>query len=339
MTSLPGIGIIGCGLIGKKRAFACLDAPVIALADVAGERARALAGEVAAKGGNALDMTVGELLARPDIALVVISTTNESLASLALSAIGAGKHVLLEKPAARSVAELDEVIAAARDKGVLVRVGFNHRFHPAVLKARELFESGEVGEMMFIRARYGHGGRVGYEKEWRSERARSGGGELIDQGVHIIDLARMFMGEFKTVEGFAANYFWGGEVEDNGFMLLRTAENRAAFLHASCTEWKNMFSMEIYGKKGKIQIEGLGGSYGVESVTLYSMLEEMGPPDTRKWEYPRGDDSWRIELREFAEDARFGRTPSPSAEDARAALVVVEEIYRKSGLPVFGQGA
>jgi predicted dehydrogenase len=118
-------------------------------------------------------------------------------------------------------------------------------------------------------------------------------------------------------------------VDDNAFMLLRTAADRAAFLHVSCTEWKNLFSLEIYGKRAKLQVDGLGGSYGVERLTFYKMLPEMGPPETTSWEYPRGDRSWELEFAEFLEDIQLGRAPSAGLADARAALTVVEEVYRQ----------
>jgi predicted dehydrogenase len=241
-----------------------------------------------------------------------------------------GRHVLVEKPAARSVQEIDAVIEAATRCRRLVRVGFNHRYHPAVQKARELFEQGALGEMMFVRGRYGHGGRIGYDKEWRADPALSGGGELIDQGVHLIDLSRWFLGDFTSVAGFAHTYFWQMPVDDNGFLLLRTAGNQAAFLHVSCTEWKNLFSLEIYGRDAKLHVEGLGGSYGVERLALYRMLPEMGPPETTMWEYPRGDRSWALEFAEFLEDIRLDRPPAAGLADARAALSVVEEVYRQS---------
>ena len=120
---------------------------------------------------------------------------------------------------------------------------------------------------MFVRARYGHGGRVGYEKEWRARPEMSGGGELIDQGVHLIDLARWFVGaEFAQVEGKAVTLFWDMPVDDNAFMTLTTASGQVAHLHVSCTEWKNMFSFEIYARHAKLQIDGIGGSYGVERL-------------------------------------------------------------------------
>ena len=222
---------------------------------------------------------------------------------------------------------MDRLIATAQQGGALVRVGYNHRYHPALQKAHAIFETGALGEMMFVRGRYGHGGRLGYEKEWRADPALSGGGELIDQGVHLIDLARWFLGEFAHVAGFAHTYFWQMPVDDNAFLTLRTADEKTAFLHVSCTEWKNLFSLEIYGKSGKLHIEGLGGSYGVERLSYYHMLPEMGPPETTIWEYPRGDASWELEFTEFLEDIRLRRTPAPGLTDARAALAVVTKIY------------
>ncbi len=217
-----------------------------------------------------------------------------------------------------------------------VRVGYNHRYHPALQKARELVDAGAVGPLMFIRARYGHGGRVGYDREWRADPKLSGGGELIDQGVHLIDLAGWFLGDFTTVEGHAATYYWDMPVDDNAFLNLRTAAGQTAWLHVSCSEWKNLFSFEIYGRTGKMHIEGLGGSYGVERLSYYRMLPQMGPPETTIWEYPRGDDSWRMEMNDFIEDIRLGRTPSPGLQEARAALEIVEKIYRASGYGVPG---
>ncbi len=320
------VGIVGCGLIGRKRADALGAANLTACADIDLSRAQSLAGP-----HSAIAMSDWrELIARDDVDVVIVATINSLLAEVSAAALDAGKHVLVEKPAARNVTELDEVIAAQERSGRLVHVGFNHRYHPALLKARELFDSGVLGEMMFVRGRYGHGGRVGYEREWRADPAQSGGGELIDQGVHLIDLARQFLGDFTDVMGEARTFFWKMPVDDNAFLHLRTATGRTAFLHASCTEWKNLFSLEIYGALGKLQIEGLGGSYGVERLTWYRMLPEMGPPETTAWEYPGADRSWSVETTEFLEDIRLSRTPSANLQDARAALEIVERIYRQS---------
>jgi predicted dehydrogenase len=262
---------------------------------------------------------------------VVVSTLHDSLAAITLAAAEAGKHVLVEKPAARNAAELELVMAASQKHGVKVHVGFNHRYHRALRKAKQIVETGELGELMFIRARYGHGARIGYDKEWRSKPELSGGGELIDQGPHLIDLSRWFLGDFVEVNGFAHTYYWDMPVDDNGFMMLKTPKKQVAFLHASCTEWKNLFSMEIYGRVGKLDISGLGGSYGVERLTHYKMLPEMGPPETTAWEYPMADDSWAVEIAEFYEDIRLDRLPAAGLRDAYEALKVIETIYRESG--------
>lgn len=322
-----GIGIVGCGLIGQKRAKALGDGRLIACADINEARAISVAGNNGAK----VFCDWRELLALSEVDIVVIATLHDSLAEITLAAIESGKHVLVEKPAARNSSELEPVMAAAERHGVKVHVGFNHRYHRSFRKARELFEAGALGDLMFIRARYGHGGRIGYDKEWRSKPELSGGGELIDQGPHLIDLSRWFLGEFVDVQGFAYTYYWDMPVDDNGFMLLRTAKQQVAFLHASCTEWKNLFSMEIYGRDAKLDISGLGGSYGVERLTYYKMLPEMGPPETITWEYPMGDNSWAVEIAEFYDDIRLNREPSAGLNDAYETLKIVEKIYKESG--------
>lgn len=321
------VGIIGCGLIGGKRARALgSQGNLVACADIDFVKASKLA---QAYGAKAFDSWV-ELLKIPDLDIVIVSTLHDSLAEITLAAVQANKHVLVEKPAARSADELKKIIKAIGDSKVKVRVGFNHRYHRALLKAKEITNSGDLGELMFIRARYGHGARVGYDGEWRADPKLSGGGELIDQGPHLIDLSRWFLGDFPHIQGFAHTYYWDMPVDDNGFMLLKTESNQVAFLHASCTEWKNLFSMEIYGKKGKLDISGLGGSYGVEKLTFYRMLPEMGPPETQAWEYPMTDNSWESEMNDFYEDISRNRSPSAGLSDAYEALKIIQHVYLES---------
>ena len=322
-------GIVGCGLIGQKRARALGPCALRACADVVPERAVALARTV--PGAEAVP-DWHALVERRDVDVVVVATTHDALAPVTLAAINAGKPVLVEKPAARNAAELEPVLRAAQAHNVLVRVGFNHRYHRAFRKARELFEEGVAGPLMYIRARYGHGGRPGYDKEWRARPEVSGGGELVDQGIHLIDLARWFLGDFSAVQGFAHTFYWDTPAEDNGFMLLRTAQQQVAFLHASWTEWKNLFSFEIFGRDAKLEIEGLGGSYGVERLRYYRMLPQLGPPETTIWEYPMADDSWDVEFSEFLDDIRLGRQPAANLHDAYAALDIIGRVYSESGL-------
>lgn len=352
--------IAGCGLIGQKRAqfikpphrlVACVDfdrkkaealaakypgclafsklEDALACTDTSPASGRDLLMRVTQRSENLFEQAVspGQTLDSLKPGLVIVATPHQSLTDLVLLAIQAGKHVLVEKPAARNLKELLPVIEAAKKQKVKVHVGFNHRYHRAFQKAKSLVDEGVLGELMFIRARYGHGGRMGYDREWRAQPALSGGGELIDQGVHLIDLARWFLGEFTEVQGFSHTYYWDMKVDDNGFLLLKTAQKQVAFLHASCTEWKNTFSFEIYGKLGKLEVTGLGGSYGVERLAHYHMLPEMGPPETTVWEYPMADNSWDLEFKTFVEEIEQDRPSSLSLEDAKAVLAIVGEIY------------
>lgn len=323
-----GFAIVGCGLIGLRR-FGTLPPGSLRFAcDVQLRRAK----ELAQKSAKCTATTEFDIvLCDETVNVVLIATANAALAPLALSAVRAGKHVLVEKPGAIAVRQLKEIELDARASGALVRIGYNHRFHPAFLKAHQIASSEDVGELMFIRGRYGHGGRLGYDNEWRANPSLSGGGELVDQGVHLIDLAASFMGEFSSVEGHAATYFWDMPVDDNAFMSLRNSEGKTAWLQVSCTEWKNLFSFEIYFRRAKLQVEGLGGSYGVERLYYYKMSPEMGPPETTIYEFPRGDQSWKLELDQFLEDIRFGRTPVPGLREGVCALEVVEKIYAQSG--------
>ena len=323
---------VGCGLIGRKRAQAIQSIPEAHLkytCDTNLERAQALAST--SPGCTAIAFETA--LQDTKVKFVLISTLNGSLVPLAIQAVKAGKHVLIEKPGALNASELKTLLEEAGKKGVKVRVSYNHRYHPALQKARELFTQGALGPLMFIRGRYGHGGRIGYDTEWRANPALSGGGELIDQGVHLIDLAHWFMGDFSSIDGHAATYFWKMKVDDNAFLNLRTPTGQTAWLQVSCTEWKNMFSFEIYGRDAKLSIDGLGGSYGQEKLTYYKMLPQMGPPETTVFDYPQGDQSWSLEISEFIDDIRLNRDPSPSLTEGIKTLEVVEAIYKKSGYP------
>jgi predicted dehydrogenase len=321
------VAVIGCGLVGQKRANALAGSRLVACADILPERAQALA-RMSPHAKAEVDWR--NVISRSEVDVVIVSTPHHLLTEIALECVHAGKHVLLEKPAAVRAADLDRLIRAAQETGVLVRVGFNHRYHRALRTARDIANSGALGELLYVRGRYGHGGRLGYEKEWRANPELAGGGELIDQGIHLIDLARWFLGDFTQIEGFAHTYYWNMPVEDNGFMLLKTPQRQVAFLHASCTEWKNLFSFEIFGRKGKLEISGLGGSYGVERLAFYKMLPEMGPPETTIWEYPSPDNSWELEFSEFLDDICLKRTPSAGLSDAQAALQIVEQVYQAS---------
>jgi predicted dehydrogenase len=324
VKNMFSVGIIGCGFIGNKRAKSLgTRGKLVACADSDFKKA-----DILAKTYNATPFhNWVDLLKMDEIDIVIISTLHDTLAEITLAAILSNKHVLVEKPAARSSAELEQIMSPIESTNLKVRVGFNHRYHRSLLKAKEIILSGVLGDIMFLRGRYGHGARVGYHREWRANPILSGGGELIDQGPHLIDLSRWFIGDFIDVQGFAKTYYWEMPVDDNAFMILKTASEQVAFLHVSCTEWKNLFSMEIYGKKGKLDISGLGGSYGVERITHFHMLPEMGPPETCSWEYPMADNSWETEMNEFYDDISYDRLPTAGLVDAYEALKVIKKVY------------
>jgi predicted dehydrogenase len=318
------LAIIGCGLIGAKRAAAAASHEIVVVCDRDRDRAERLARRTGAHPVGDWREAVGA-----DVDAVIVATTHDQLATISLGALEAGRHVLVEKPAGRDLAEVQAIAATATKHARVVKVGFNHRFHPAFLKAREIAESGALGPLLFIRARYGHGGRLGYENEWRCQPAVSGGGELIDQGSHLIDLSRWFLGDLTVDYAAIPTLFWKIKAEDNCFLALRGGAGQTAWLHASWTEWKNMFSFEIAGRDGKLAIEGLGGSYGLERLTFYRMLPQMGPPETTNWEYPLEDRSWETELADFVSAILERRRPCGDIIDAIANLAIVEDVYRR----------
>jgi predicted dehydrogenase len=291
--------------------------------DVDPDRAKALADETGARVASSAEEAF-----RSSADLAIIATLHRDLPSIASLAVENGLDVLIEKPGARTPGELEPVqrLAAARDR--VVRVGFNHRFHPSIRKARALLRELDLGDLLYVRARYGHGGRPGYEREWRADRELSGGGELLDQGIHLVDLTRYLEGDVDLAFAELTSAYWDMPVEDNAFLCLRVRTGGTAWLHASWTEWKNLFSFEIAHRRAKIEINGLGGSYGVERLTLYEMLPEMGPPDTTSWEWPREDRSWALELEDVLDAREGGAAEGASIDDAVAALTVIEQAYR-----------
>lgn len=273
------------------------------------------------------------VLSRSDIDAVIIAVPNKFSAKISRESLRAGKHVLCEKPGAVNSREVKSVIATAeKHKGVYM-VGFNHRFHSAFLQAKKFFDKGEIGQPLFVSARYGFGGRAGYNKEWRFNKKISGGGEVIDQGVHMIDLARLFLGEFSEVKAYTPNLFWGGKIEDNGFILLKTPRSQVASIHVSWTNWKWIHSFEIMGTQGYLRIDGLDQRYnGPERLTLGRRDPVFKKPPQEKtviFKKEQAEDSFARQLREFLSAITEKRRPVPSGYDAYEVLKVIDEIYGK----------
>jgi len=326
-NKILNIAIIGAGLIGKKRAQAFKEIRGVRFSgayDIDKTRMKALVLEFGGKAYKSWGKTVSD----KQVDAVVVATSHGWLSPIALEAVKNKKHVLIEKPGAIRAKELKVVLAVARKNHVAARVGYNHRFHPAVTKAHSLLKQGAVGTLLYARGVYGHGGRKGYDKEWRADPKRSGGGELMDQGSHLIDLFQYFFSEPQLKFARLKTYFWKMPVEDNAFMVLENNVGQLGFLHASWTQWKNIFSFEIFGTRGAVVIRGLGGSYGPESLTLYVRPSEGGVPREKFWSWEGTDESFLLETREFLRTVRNTADRYRGIKDAIRNLEIIGSAYR-----------
>jgi len=324
------IGIVGAGLIGKKRAEAIASLSENLKVDLVSDIDEEKAGELSRFCGAASCVDWRELTRRDDIDGVIVATPNKFIREIAISALEHGKHVLCEKPLGRNAGEAEAIWSKAKERGLILKTGFNHRFHPAVRTAKKIVVDGGVGKIYLMRAVYGHGGRPGYEREWRASRDLCGGGELLDQGVHVIDLFRWFLGEFDEVFGKVETFYWDMEVEDNAFAMLRTRSAQVATMHTSWTQWKNKFLLEIIGEKGYLVVDGLGGSYGTERLVIGKRKVSGGAPDEEIIEFPGPDISWREELKEFASAIMENREPIGSGYDGVMANRLVGAVYESA---------
>lgn len=323
------VAIVGCGLIGRKRAEAlrkfenCL---LKVVADVNMKNAKSLADEFDCES----ETDWKRVVERDDVDVVVIATYNKHLLPISVAALENKKHILCEKPLGRNLDESKQIVEMAEKNSVIVKTGFNHRHHPAIARAREVVERGEIGDICFLRCRYGHGGRPGYDKEWRADKDICGGGEMLDQGVHVVDLFRWFAGEFDEAFAYLPTYFWDMQVEDNAIAIFKKKSGVVATMHTSWTQWKNIFSLEVFGKKGYVTIEGLGGSYGVETLKVGRRRPEGGAPKEEKIEFTGPDISWENEWKEFLSAIESGRKPMGNGFDGYQANKMIDAVYRSS---------
>jgi len=323
------VGIIGAGLQGWRRARALRefdDTNLVITADTDQERATLLADEMRCQ----VTTDWEEVAKREDVEIVLICTPPHLHTPMAIEALKRGKHVLCEKPLALRIEEANEIVDTAQANGVKLKCGLNLRHHPGIQQAREWLDEGAIGEPIFLRCRYGIGGRPGYEKEWRMIPEISGGGQLMDQGIHVLDLARWFLGDFTEAFGFLQTGFWNiAPLEDNAFALLRTEKEKVASIHVSWTQWRNLFSFEIFGEEGYIIVKGLGGSYGTEKAALGKRVF-LEPFREEVIEFRGEDYSWREEWREFVSAIKENREPLGNGNDGVEALKLAQSIYNSA---------
>ncbi len=320
------IGIIGTGLQGRRRAEALRqlnDAELIAVTSNMPEQAAQLAADMKCE----VIARWEDMVIRKDLDIIAVCTPPDCHLPMCVASLKNGKHVLCEKPLARNPEEARQIVAEADESGKKLKGGFSLRHHPGLKQAREWFEQGIIGEPHFLRIRYGIGGRPGYDKEWRANGEITGGGQLMDQGVHALDLSRWFLGDFTEAFGFLSTSFWDvAPLEDNTFALLRTAKGQVSSIHVSWTQWKNLFSLELFGRDGYIKVEGLGGGYGVEQAIL-GKRAFLEPFREEIIDCRGGDTSWAEEWREFTTAIKENREPLGNGDDGFQAIRLAYAIY------------
>ena len=322
------VGVIGAGRQGKRRVSVLRQFPdhrLVAVADTNLDAARALAQEW---GAQAVDCWRAVVDAST-VDVVVVSVPPADHAPIAIAAVEAGKPVLIEKPLARTLDESEAILQAAARRGVVVKCGFNLRFHPGIRKAHDLAVNGDLGTLTFMRCRYGIGGRAGYDQEWRAFPGIAGGGELMDRGTHVVDLFRWFMGDFAEASAMIASFYWKfqGGMEDNAFGLLRTPRGQIAAFHVSATQWRHLFSLEVFGTEGYALVNGLGYVYGPEALAVGRRNDDGSAFVEEVTEFVGDDRSWAEEWLEFVSAIREHRQPLGNGEDGLEALRLVAALY------------
>ncbi len=328
MSNPLRVGIAGYGVVGKRRHGVMNgrdDMTVVAVCD------QSFDGNGSFDDGVNYHKTYEELLDEElDVLFVCIS--NNMAAEVTIAGLEKGLHIFCEKPPGRDLADIARVIECEKQHtGQVLKYGFNHRYHDSVRKALEIVQSGEFGKVINLRGVYGKSKLVtfGHDSDWRVERKMSGGGILLDQGIHMVDLIRLFAGEFTDIHSFVSNDFWKHDVEDNAYALMRTDEGIVAMLHSSGTQWRHRFHLEITLAKGTIILSGiLSGtkSYGEETITIaWSEGDDRGNPREETIKYDN-DPSWKDEVAEFA--AAILEGAPVICGTSQEAYKTVELVYR-----------
>ena len=339
------LGLIGCGIIGAMRASAIAKLPgfrLVAVADADAARARTVADRFRA----AVEPDWRGLVRRDDLDAVIVSTPPPLHAPMCIEALERGKHVLCEKPLARSPAECRLILEAAERPGRLLATRFNYRFYPAIVKAREILDSGLIGDLDHIRSYTGHPGGSEFTHPWVHDVDVMGGGALVDNGIHTIDLTRYFLGEVSEVKGFTTGNVWGfAGCEDNAFALLKSPVGKVASLHASWTEWRGYrWAIEIYGTRGCVRasyppmltqavwVDRPGGARRrrVHIFPVFQVIERLRSPHWTACQ------SFVLELKAFSRAIAGEKTEIALGRDGLRAVEIAHAVYSSApdGAPI-----
>ncbi|MBT7944189.1 MAG: Gfo/Idh/MocA family oxidoreductase [Alphaproteobacteria bacterium] len=329
MTGTLKVGIAGYGVVGKRRR-AVIDAldslEVVCVSD------RVLDGDGVFDDGVRYFDDYRKLLDQ-NLDILFVSLSNDINADATIQGLEQGMHVFCEKPPGRDVADIARVIAVEKKHPALkLKYGFNHRYHDSIRDALDILHSGELGDVINLRAVYGKSQLITFDQtSWRTQRALAGGGVLLDQGIHIVDLLRLFAGEFTEIHSFISSSVWNHDVEDNAYALMRTEDGKVAMLHSSASQWRHRFGLEITLTKGSLNLTGIlsgSKSYGAETLAIARTTgDDRGNPEEDVRHYDQ-DLSWADEVAEFA-DAVLKDTPilNGSSEDALNTMILVYQIY------------
>jgi predicted dehydrogenase len=322
------VGIAGYGVVGKRRRRHIDDMPVMKTTAVCDQYFDAPA--VLPDGVRAYPH-YRQLLDEP-LDAVFISLPNYLAPEVTIAALERGLHVFCEKPPGRTVADVEQVIDVERTRpDRVLKYGFNHRYHDSVREGLSLVRSGRLGEIINLRGIYGKSTIVPFAGSWRAERRYAGGGILLDQGIHMVDLIRLFGGEFTDVKSFVSNRHWKEDVEDNAYALMRGEQGRIAILHSSATQWQHRFSLEVAMSEGYIVLQGIlssSKSYGQERLIVGHRAESAAGTAREEVLTFLEDQSWAAEVREFAAAIAEGAPlASGTSRDALETMRLVYRIY------------
>jgi predicted dehydrogenase len=280
-----------------------------------------------------------EVIRRDDVDAVFVCTPNYRIEPLVIEALKAGKHVFSEKPPAfnaEGVRRIREAEAAA--KGCKLMYGFNHRHHGSIQKMKEIVDSGEMGKVLWMRGRYGKEVDESFFEGWRAKKDLAGGGIMLDQGIHMLDLFLHLGGGFDEVHAVVSNLFWKIDgIEDNVFAILKSSESGVcASLHSTMTQWRYLFSLEVFLEKGSLILNGLktsSGAYGDEDLAIKRNAEKgLGTYRSEERMVFDVDTSWESEVEQFFESIREDKAVGlGNSADALQLMEVMDQVYAKQG--------
>jgi 1,5-anhydro-D-fructose reductase (1,5-anhydro-D-mannitol-forming) len=275
-----------------------------------------------------------EIINNPDINVVVICTPNYLNKPLTIQSLLADKHVFCEKPPAFTANDIRDIHKAEKQSGKTLMYGFNHRHHESIRHMKRLIDSNEFGKILWMRGRYGKSVDESYYQNWRSKKEFAGGGILIDQGIHMLDLFLYFGNDFDKIHATVSNLYWNLDVEDNVFATLEnTSTGLTASLHSTMTQWRHLFSLEIFLEKGYFALNGLKTSSDTYGDETLSIAKNRSTAPAATWEDEEhityyNDHSWEIEMEEYFSAIAENRTvTSGSSTDALKLMEVIDKIY------------